>query len=441
MSFIRLAVVGSPDDGKSTLLGRLFVDGKMLKSDQLRDLTDTKTQKINLAFVSDGLRSEREKSITIDAAYKHLRLAGQDFLIADCPGHFEFMKNAVSAVSQSQALLLLIDAELGIRDQTLRHLSLASFFGLSKTIVCVNKMDAVNFDEVVFSRIQKQLSENEIFGVKPAIEVIPISALQGENLFQASEKMKWYQGPTLLQSLIKIKSEGVKRSPKLRVFVQTSVSAPDDTQHCLVQSNGAEICMGDSLVTESGQILPPIDKIYSIDNENLASGKGRSALRLSFKEPITLKRSTILCASDSQPRLSRDFSAKILWISDKNPSSLSEKDFIRVPGREVFLKSFHWKNSSPIGLSLDLSGRHQNSLFDAAISLAEEVAVDALDPEYFSNEVTLNSFLIFSHQDFECLAVGRILENSNDAKICPDFAKVEKTGLAAELSPQACPVQ
>ena len=202
---LRFATSGSVDDGKSTLIGRLLFDSKQILSDQLAHIEEVSLRAgrdgIDLALLTDGLRAEREQGITIDVAYRYFQTPKRKFIIADTPGHEQYTRNMVTGASTADLSLVLVDARKGVVEQSKRHAFIASLLRIPHVVVCVNKMDAVDWDEGVFDRIVEDFTD---FAAPLDIHdllFVPISALHGDNVVERSERMRWYQGPTLLHHL------------------------------------------------------------------------------------------------------------------------------------------------------------------------------------------------------------------------------------------------
>ncbi|MGZ4618035.1 MAG: sulfate adenylyltransferase subunit 1, partial [Frankiaceae bacterium] len=205
MEMLRLATAGSVDDGKSTLIGRLLYDSKSIFEDQLESVERTSRQRgeeyTNLALLTDGLRAEREQGITIDVAYRYFATPRRKFVIADTPGHVQYTRNMVTGASTANAALILVDARKGVLEQSRRHAFLASLLRVPHLVLCVNKMDLVDYDPAVFESIRDEFKE---FAAKLDIAdltTIPISALNGDNVVSRSQNMSWYEGTALLHYL------------------------------------------------------------------------------------------------------------------------------------------------------------------------------------------------------------------------------------------------
>ena len=205
MELLRFTTAGSVDDGKSTLIGRLLYDSKSIFEDQYEAIEESSRRKgdttVNLALLTDGLRAEREQGITIDVAYRYFATPKRKFIIADTPGHIQYTRNMVTGASTANLAIILIDARLGIQEQTHRHTIIASLLGIPHIVFCINKMDLVDYSEEVYEGIKAEL---EAFASKLNvidIRFVPLSALEGDNVVNKSTKMPWYQGSTLLYLL------------------------------------------------------------------------------------------------------------------------------------------------------------------------------------------------------------------------------------------------
>ena len=198
MEFLRFATAGSVDDGKSTLIGRLLYDTKSIFQDQLESVEATSKQMgneyTNLALLTDGLRAEREQGITIDVAYRYFATPKRKFIIADTPGHIQYTRNMVTGASTADLVLVLVDARHGVVEQSRRHAFLASLLRIPHLVVCVNKMDLIDYDEKAFNEVKEEFRNFAMKLEIPDLSFIPISALHGDNVVERSEKMDWYKG-------------------------------------------------------------------------------------------------------------------------------------------------------------------------------------------------------------------------------------------------------
>ena len=231
MDMLRFTTAGSVDDGKSTLIGRLLYDSKGIFQDQLDAIKLTSKRKgeehINLALITDGLKAEREQGITIDVAYRYFALPKRKFIIADTPGHLQYTRNMVTGASTANLSILLIDARNGITEQTLRHSYIASLLRINHVIICINKMDLVDYSHHIFNEIKSEYQKIAAKLQIPDLHVIPISALYGDNVVNKSENMTWYKGQTLLSKLetINIKNDLNYSDPGFRFNILFGLKA------------------------------------------------------------------------------------------------------------------------------------------------------------------------------------------------------------------------
>ena len=216
-TLLRLATAGSVDDGKSTLVGRLLYDSKSVLADQFdaveRVSRDRGLASADLALLTDGLRSEREQGITIDVAYRYFATAERSFILADCPGHVQYTRNTVTGASTADVVVLLVDVRHGIQEQTRRHLAVASLLRVPHVIVVVNKIDLVDFDEETYNRVSDEVLESARSLGLYDVATIPVSALDGDNVVDRSERTPWYDGPSLLAYLEQLSPVGDRRTP------------------------------------------------------------------------------------------------------------------------------------------------------------------------------------------------------------------------------------
>jgi sulfate adenylyltransferase subunit 1 len=233
MNTLRFITAGNVDDGKSTLIGRLLYDSDSIHTDQLGVLQKQTKQEgvdIDLSLITDGLRAEREQGITIDVAYKYFSTSKRKFIIADAPGHEQYTRNMITGASNSDLIIVLVDARNGITDQTKRHASVGSLMGIKKAIIAINKIDLLNYSEEVFNQIKNdfeaiksELNYNEII-------YIPVSALVGDNVVTTSENTPWYNGKSILQTLESVELDGTE-DLEARFQVQWVIRPKDEDNH------------------------------------------------------------------------------------------------------------------------------------------------------------------------------------------------------------------
>ena len=232
---VRLVTAGSVDDGKSTLIGRLLYDTKQILADQLEHIEETSKRRgdgyVNLALLTDGLRAEREQGITIDVAYRSFVTPRRRFQLADAPGHVQYTRNMVTGASTADVAIILVDARKGVIEQTRRHSYIAAILGTPHVVVAVNKMDLADFSEQRFREIEQELREtSERLGLRD-VQVIPMSALRGDNVVERGEGMPWYDGPTLLEHLETVEIAGDRDLDHRRFPVQWVIRPISDEHH------------------------------------------------------------------------------------------------------------------------------------------------------------------------------------------------------------------
>ena len=251
MDLLRLATAGSVDDGKSTLIGRLLLDAKLILEDQLETLNNHNGDGPDLASMTDGLRAEREQGITIDVAYRFFQTDKRSFIIADTPGHERYTRNMVSGASTAELGLILIDARNGIVDQSRRHACLSALLGIQHLVACVNKMDLVDWDEDRFRAIEAEFGELAERLEVPDATMIPIAALHGDNVVERSDAAPWYEGPPLLEHLETVEVRPDPTHDALRLPVQWTIrprGGRDDERVYAGQLAGGALAAGDEVV-------------------------------------------------------------------------------------------------------------------------------------------------------------------------------------------------
>ncbi|MEM6850425.1 MAG: sulfate adenylyltransferase subunit CysN, partial [Pseudomonadota bacterium] len=333
-SFLRFITCGSVDDGKSTLIGRLLYDSKMIFEDQLASLeADSKRQgtqgdKIDFALLVDGLAAEREQGITIDVAYRFFSTDRRKFIVADTPGHEQYTRNMATGASTGDLAVILIDARQGILTQTRRHSYIVSLLGIRHVVVAVNKMDLVDFDQSVFERIE---SEYRAFAEPLGFEsilCIPMSALQGDNITTKSARTPWYKGAALLPYLETIDVTSDASGAPFRMPVQW-VNRPDlDFRGFSGTIASGEIKPGDEIVALPSGRRSTVERIVAYDGD-LEVGKPDQAVTITLNDEIDISRGDVICAGGAPAEQTDQFAAHILWMHDDE----------LFPGRQYILKT------------------------------------------------------------------------------------------------------
>jgi bifunctional enzyme CysN/CysC len=358
---LRLATAGSVDDGKSTLIGRLLYDAKGIFEDQLEAIRRTSEQRggteTDLALLTDGLRAEREQGITIDVAYRYFATPKRKFIIADTPGHTEYTRNMVTGASNAHVALILIDARKGVIEQTRRHAFLSSMLGVPHMVVCINKMDLIDWDQERYERIKSDFMEFAARLNVHDITFIPISALRGDNVVQRSEHMWWYDGSPLLNHLESVYIGSDEnfidpRFPVQYVIRSQTPENPDFRGYAGTVASGVLRPGDDVLVMPTGT-TSRIASIATADGE-VAEAFPPMAVVITLEDDIAVSRGDILCRPNNRPTLSHDIEATVCWMDER--SSLAE-------GRTYLLKhstrtvrataeSLHYR--------LDVNGLHRD---------------------------------------------------------------------------------
>ncbi len=323
MDLLRFATAGSVDDGKSTLIGRLLLDSKAIFEDQLESVERTSRDKgfdyTDLALLTDGLRSEREQGITIDVAYRYFATPRRKFIIADTPGHTQYTRNMVTGASTADLGLVLVDARQGLSEQSRRHAVLLSLLRVPHMVLAVNKMDLVDFDEAVFDRIDEEFTA---FAAKlsiPDLQVIPISALQGDNVVHRSERMPWYDGPSLLHHLEHVHVALDRDLRDVRFPVQYVIRPKSEEYHdyrgYAGQVAGGVLKPGDEVVVLPSGMTSTVAGIDLFDEE-VAEAFPPMSVTVRLADDVDVSRGDLIARVDNQPVVTQDLDATVCWMAN-----------------------------------------------------------------------------------------------------------------------------
>jgi sulfate adenylyltransferase large subunit len=317
---LRFATAGSVDDGKSTLIGRLLYDAKALMADQV-DIAEK-----DLANLTDGLRAEREQGITIDVAYRHFSTPRRRFIIADTPGHAQYTRNMVTGASTADLAVVLVDAREGLLTQSRRHAAIAGLLRLPRIVLAVNKMDLVGFDQDVFRAICADFrSWVERLGVEE-VACIPISALEGDNVVDRSERLDWYGGPTLLEYLESAPVlAGVADGP-LRLPVQY-VIRQGDVRAYAGQLAGGTVRVGDEVVVLPAGIRTRVAAVEGPDGP-LDAAPAPLSVAVRLEDEIDAGRGALIARPDEAPHAARDLEATLCWLGE-SPARLGGRYLLK----------------------------------------------------------------------------------------------------------------
>lgn len=410
---LRFTTAGSVDDGKSTLIGRLLYDSKSIFEDQLEAVEASSQKKgfdyVDLSLLTDGLKSEREQGITIDVAYRYFATPKRKFIIADTPGHIQYTRNMVTGASTANLALILIDARKGLVEQTYRHSFIASLLKIPHIIVCVNKMDLVNYDEAVYEKI---VEEYKAFSSKlevSDIQFVPISALVGDNVVNRSESMTWYQGATLLHMLETVHIESDYNHIDSRFPVQYVVRPQSKEYHDFRgyagRVAGGIFRPGDEIVVQPSGFQSKIKDIH-FGNEKLEEAFAPMSVTITLEDEIDISRGDIIAKPNNHPQQEQDIDLMLCWMNQR-PVNINSKFYVRHTTKEVrgVLKEIQYK--------LDINSLHRvegaeqlamNDIARVKIRTAQPLIFD----NYRKNRIT-GSLILVDEGTNETVAAGMII--------------------------------
>jgi sulfate adenylyltransferase subunit 1 len=321
---LRFTTAGSVDDGKSTLIGRLLYDSKSIFEDQLEQVKSSSENKgfdyVDLSLLTDGLKSEREQGITIDVAYRYFATPKRKFIIADTPGHIQYTRNMVTGASTANLAIILIDARKGMLEQTHRHSFIASLLKIPHVVVCINKMDLVDYSQDVYDKI---VSDYEAFASKldiKDISFIPISALVGDNVVDRSPRMPWYEGSTLLYHLEHVHIASDLNHIDCRFPVQ-GVIRPHTAEHRDFRGYTGRVDGGIFRPGDQVTVLPSgfnsKIKTIELDGVQLEEAFPPMSITMTLEDEIDISRGDMIVRPNNQPEVSQDFDAMLCWMTNK----------------------------------------------------------------------------------------------------------------------------
>ncbi len=417
MELLRFATAGSVDDGKSTLIGRLLFDSKTIFQDQLDAVERTSKERgdefTNLALLTDGLRAEREQGITIDVAYRYFATPRRKFIIADTPGHIQYTRNMITGASTANVALVLVDARNGILEQSRRHAFLASLLRIPHLVVCINKMDLVDWSEDRFEEIKAEFRE---FAAKLDVQdltFIPVSALLGDNVVDKSDNMKWYEGLPLLRFLEEVHIASDRNLIDSRFAVQYVIrpmsSGGLDYRGYAGTVAGGVLKPGDEVV-----VLPSgfASTITAIDGPEgpVDEAFAPMAVTVRLADDIDISRGDMICRPKNQPSVGQDIDAMICWMSETGGLQAGQKLAIKHTTR--------WARAMvrDVQYRLDINSLHRDEDADALVlNEIGRVSLRTTAPlffdEYRRNRLT-GSFILVDEATNNTVAAGMILGES-----------------------------
>ncbi len=324
MDILKFLTAGSVDDGKSTLIGRLLYDTGSVLADQLEAIQKSNRKNddgtVDLAILTDGLKAEREQGITIDVAYKYFQTEKRKFIIADTPGHIQYTRNMVTGASNADLAIILIDARKGVIEQTIRHSYLVSLLALEHVVVCVNKMDMVDYSEEVFEKIHADYHDLAVKLNLKEVTFIPVSALRGDNIVNGSESMPWYKGKNLLDHLETVPVHEMDTLLPARMAVQWVVRPQTDALHDY-RGYAGRILSGALKVGETIKVFPSgikstISKIETFEGEHAIAEEGKS-ITLHLADEIDISRGDMVGEIERPPIVANEIEADICWMDTR----------------------------------------------------------------------------------------------------------------------------
>jgi len=406
---LRFITCGSVDDGKSTLIGRLLHDSKLLFDDQLATLeTDsmrhgTQNGEIDFALLVDGLAAEREQGITIDVAYRFFSTEKRKFIVADCPGHEQYTRNMATGASTADLAIVLVDARKGLLTQTHRHSYIVSLLGIRRVLLAVNKMDLMDYDEGVFEAIvadyralAKQLGIAEVV-------CIPLSALRGENVMSRSTAMPWYNGPSLLEHLEHVALDHVEADVGFRLPVQW-VNRPNQEFRGFAGSVAAgEIGVGDEIVVHPSGKRSQVARIVTADGDLQTASEGQ-AITLTLRDEVDISRGDVISAARKPPEVADQFAAHLLWMSDA-PLLPGRGYWLKTAARTVSATITEIKHKVDINTQDHLAAKRLelNEVGYCNLNLDQPIAFES-----YAHNRALGGFILIDRQTNATVACGTI---------------------------------
>jgi sulfate adenylyltransferase subunit 1 len=323
MNILKFITAGSVDDGKSTLIGRLLYDTKSILDDQLEAIEKANRKNddgtVDLAILTDGLKAEREQGITIDVAYKYFQTDKRKFIIADAPGHIQYTRNMITGASNSDLIIILIDARKGVIEQTKRHSFIAKLLSLKQVLVCVNKMDMVDYEQAVFENIKTDYGKLAKNLELQHVDFIPVSALRGDNIVDQSTRMPWYNGYTLLDYLENIEFEEVNNATwrfPVQWVVRPQTDDLPDYRGYAGRVLGEGLKVGDDVVVLPSGVRSRIKSI-ELDQKELETTENGKSVILHLTDDVDISRGDFIVSADKPAHAERNFEANISWFENK----------------------------------------------------------------------------------------------------------------------------
>jgi bifunctional enzyme CysN/CysC len=415
MDLLRFATAGSVDDGKSTLIGRLLYDTKTIFEDQLAAVEAVSASRgdeyTNLALLTDGLRAEREQGITIDVAYRYFATPRRKFIIADTPGHIQYTRNMVTGASTADLALILVDARKGLVEQSRRHAFLCSLLRVPHLVLCVNKMDLVDYSQQVFEDIAAEFTDFAAKLEAPDLSVIPISALHGDNIVSRSSRTLWYDGPSLLHHLEHVHIGSDRNLVDVRFPVQY-VIRPQSSKITDYRGYAGQVASGVLKPGDEVMVLPSgfTSRIAAIDTADgpVSEAFPPMSVTVRLADEIDISRGDMICRPHNQPAVAQDIEAMICWMDETRPMSIGGKYAIKHTTRSAraVVRDVNYR--------LDINTLHRDEA-STELRLNEigrvrlRTTVPLLADEYRRNRTT-GGFIVIDETTNRTVGAGMIVE-------------------------------
>jgi bifunctional enzyme CysN/CysC len=414
MELLRFATAGSVDDGKSTLIGRLLYDTKSIFQDQLEAVERTSIQMgseyVNLALLTDGLRAEREQGITIDVAYRYFATPKRKFIIADTPGHIQYTRNMVTGASTADLALILVDVRNGVVEQSRRHAFISTLLRIPHLVVCVNKMDLVDYDEEAFERVKNEFRDFARKLDVTDLTFIPVSALHGDNVVGPSPNMTWYQGPSLLHHLEQVHIASDRNLVDARFPVQYVLRPYNDEFHdyrgLAGTVAGGVLKVGDEVMVLPSGFTTTIAGIDTYDGP-VQEAFPPMAVALRLSDDLDVSRGDLICRAHNRPEVGQDIDAMVCWMAERSSLTAGAKLGIKHTTRQAraLVKDLHYR--------LDINTLHREEGVGAlGLNDIGRVTFRTTQPlffdEYRRNRLT-GSFILIDESTHSTVGAGMIL--------------------------------
>ncbi len=413
---LRFITCGNVDDGKSTLIGRLLHDSKGIFEDQLENIkkdskkNNTTNNEFDLSLLVDGLQSEREQGITIDVAYRYFTTPKRKFIIADTPGHEQYTRNMATGASTANLAIILIDARYGVQTQTKRHSFINKLLGINHIVVAVNKMDLMDFREDVFEKIKEDyLKFAKELGLTNNITLIPLSALNGDNVVERSSKSPWYKGKTLIEHLEDVEIDSDRDLTHFRFPVQY-VNRPnlDFRGFCGTVASGV-IEVGDEITVLTSKKSSKVKEIVTYDG-NLEYAYAQQAITLTLEDEIDISRGDVIVKSDEQADEASNFDVDLVWLSE-DPLIKGKQYFIKRATTTTVgtIAQIYYKTDVNTLERSSANSLNLNEIARAKLDLEQIIAYDSYD-----KIKSMGSFIVIDRVTNNTVGAGMIRAKSSD---------------------------